>query len=487
MQKQEKKLGLVSVTALGIGAIIGSGIFSALPNAVSIVGINVIWCMIGAAFMVFATAVPMLTSTSTIPSAAGQYMTVSRIVSPYMGVLDILAVILRCFLMALMGNVFATYFVTLVPMDTTIVSIGVMTIFAIINLFGIEGGASTQNILVFVLIFSLLLFIGYGLMFDVDAARVSGAIPEPVEVAPMTFITFGGIVGLFVNALSGGSTAIQIADKMKNPRRDIVLSYVLSTGIVLVLYILMGVVTVNVSGSTTIASLANIAEVVMPTPVYLFFMVGGALFALATTINALLLGCSHMLGRFADDMFLPAIFAKKNKAGTRPAGILTYYVLIVGITLLKLDIFTLLNISSALTVFATVLYIIPSLFIEKKFPHSYKRALFHPSRGVLLGFVGISLVMGVWQIYSMLTTTAPAVWMSLGATLVLTYVYFFARIAYLKKRGIDLVQNMRTMLPEWIETEARFKAEDDNSAKPQVEADVIHEDVEFGYSMGNTL
>lgn len=55
---------------------------------------------------------------------------------------------------------------------------------------------------------------------------------------------------------------------------------------------------------------------VFPAPIYLFFVIGGAWFALLTTLNGTLSWTTRSLQRAAMDGWLPEACAKENKGGT---------------------------------------------------------------------------------------------------------------------------------------------------------------------------
>ena len=50
--KEKKKIGLIGALLMGIGCIVGSGIFGTLPTVIAEYGSGVIWALLGAAFVV---------------------------------------------------------------------------------------------------------------------------------------------------------------------------------------------------------------------------------------------------------------------------------------------------------------------------------------------------------------------------------------------------------------------------------------------------
>lgn len=85
---------------------------------------------------------------------------------------------------------------------------------------------------------------------------------------------------------NGAANVINLSADSKNPKRDIPLSVLLTAGICCLIYFLLGFVSSNVitfeeaSGAT----LGTIAQKVLPGGLYIFFVAGGAIFALSTSL-----------------------------------------------------------------------------------------------------------------------------------------------------------------------------------------------------------
>ncbi len=74
----------------------------------------------------------------------------------------------------------------------------------------------------------------------------------------------------------------------KNPKKDIPFCIVAGTIIVTLLYIGVGVAAAGVFPVEEVAgqNLSAVAKEIFPTPLYIFFIVGGAMIALVTSLNA---------------------------------------------------------------------------------------------------------------------------------------------------------------------------------------------------------
>ena len=56
---EKKKIGLIGALLMGIGCIVGSGIFGSLPTVANEYGAGVVWALVGAAFVVVLRALSM--------------------------------------------------------------------------------------------------------------------------------------------------------------------------------------------------------------------------------------------------------------------------------------------------------------------------------------------------------------------------------------------------------------------------------------------
>ena len=91
---------------------------------------------------------------------------------------------------------------------------------------------------------------------------------------------------------------------------------VFSTLLVAIFYALVGIVAACVLPVEEVAgvNISVVAKSVFPAPIYLFFVIGGAWFALLTTLNGTLSWTTRSLQRAAMDGWLPEACAKEIRA-----------------------------------------------------------------------------------------------------------------------------------------------------------------------------
>lgn len=140
---------------------------------------------------------------------------------------------------------------------------------------------------------------------------------EPGAIMPNGAISFFTASALLYFPMGGAKFVAELGGEIKDPGKTIPRSMFLSTGIVAVFYALMGVVAAGVlpveevAGKTLVVS----AKEIFPTSVYLFFVIGGALFALATTLNGTLSWITKGLFVASKEGWFPESLADTNKHG----------------------------------------------------------------------------------------------------------------------------------------------------------------------------
>ena len=445
-----KKIGLLTATLLAVGNMIGSGILGTLPSAVSMAGNMTFVCIIVAAVNVFFSYFALMIVCGVLPANAGPYLYLTRLVHPAMAIFEILSRLCQFFLIALMGTIFSGYFTTLFPKaDPMLVSVLVIAAFGLLNLFGINAAAKVGNVLVVMLFASFMLFSYYGL--TVDTSTIASYVPA--EAKPLTGVMVGTVSALFVTTLTGGLIVGEIADTLERPEKNIVKAFTYSIVIVAVIYTIMSFATARAAGQTSFDSLAAIAEQVMPRGAFYFFIICGAMFAVLTTINALIIQTSFYFDVFAEDKLLPEMFNRKNKQGVRFWNVLLTTACPILILLFKLDIFTLLAVTSVLLLFVTLIKLVIPLLIEKKYPNAYRKAYLHPPFRVMVVFVIIAAALNIYSGVATVLSTPGTIWMVMLALIGVFAVYYFARRAYLKRKGIDLDQILSTPPQSWLDLE----------------------------------
>lgn len=179
---------------------------------------------------------------------------------------------------------------------------------------GIRASATFNGIMVLLKLAVVFLVIGFGLQY-VTAANLTPFIPANTGA----FGAFGwsGIVrasGVVFFAYIGFDCVSAAAQEAKNPQRNVPIGILGSLGLCTVLYVLMCIVMTGVTKYTNLAVTQPVAVAVMAMGPNLGWLVKlthlGATLGLATVVLGLLLGQSRIFYAMSRDGMLPPLFAK---------------------------------------------------------------------------------------------------------------------------------------------------------------------------------
>ena len=187
---------------------------------------------------------------------------------------------------------FAQHFIALVPgAPEKAVALGVATFFIGLVFFGVDLAAKVQNLLVIALIAALVVFAVFGFPYVDLGNYFSNADGMFLSDGIGGFLTAVAYLGF---ATGGATVILDSSAECKNSAKNIPFVIVVSTCGVALLY---GLVATVASGVLPVPEVANqpltlVANIVLPGPVYIFFIACGALFALTPPLNFQMLSAS---------------------------------------------------------------------------------------------------------------------------------------------------------------------------------------------------
>ena len=241
----KRALSLLDSMMINIGSMIGSGIFL-VPATLALYLhssglVMVVWIVGGIVSLFGALSVAELGAL--YPRAGGLYVYLSEAYGPLWGFLygwTAFAVIMTGAISAV-GVGFATYlghFIPLSEVGIKIVAIASIVLLTAVNCFGVKAGALVQNGFTFLKIATLGAFVLLGLVWNGGTIHHPTA---PLESAPMSDLAgpFGLALVAVLWSYDGWIEITYVAGEVKNPRRNIPLSLILSTMFVVVIYTLV--------------------------------------------------------------------------------------------------------------------------------------------------------------------------------------------------------------------------------------------------------
>ncbi len=311
MSTPNKSLGFWAGVSIGIGGMIGAGIFSILGVVAEVSGAALpLSFMIGGIIALFASYSYTKLGVR-YPSVGGavQFLVQGFGDGLLSGGLNIFQYIAYIIAIALYANGFAGYAMTFLPPETPhffykVWAVGVVLFFTGINFLGSAAMGKAETFIVAIKVAILFLFVGAGIFHIHPEALSTAHWPQTTHIlfgAGVLFIGYEGF-GLITNA----------AGDMQNPRRELPRSLYTAVLLVILIYV---TVAVTVIGNLNIPSLVAakdyaLAEAAKPFLGHFGFLLISiaALFSTSSAVNATLFGAANVAYQIAKDGELPKVF-----------------------------------------------------------------------------------------------------------------------------------------------------------------------------------
>lgn len=456
MTNTKQKMGLFSCILMAIGSIIGASIFATTPIAIKIVGGNgIVLGFILAAVVVVLRTLPELIMSAALPANGASYMYLTRLVNPYLGALDAFnELMVGVMKIATMSLTFAVYFKMLIPaIPEQVTAIACIILFTIISTYGVRASSSVQNIAVVVLLIALAAFIFGG----IGAATVSFA---EVISTTVQLSSLWAAMGIMHGSLIGANVLIYAAEDIEDPGKNIPISFAVSTGITAIIYAIMAYVCVAVMPNFyEIDNLATVAGKFLGSAMLVFFIAGGTLLAVVTSINSAMLMFSRINFSAARDGLFPYQVCKSNQYN---APFVSLWIIAAVATFFIVSGFNLNDVVKITTIPGLLLS--PILFlgvfrIKKFYPNCYKNSFLKTPHWLNCVFSVIAMAVCFSLGYYVLFQMEAKNWISMIVYYALAVVYTIWRVSYIKKtEGVNLFEKMRTTYQPWEAREEAAKA-----------------------------
>ncbi|MFC6823523.1 amino acid permease [Halopelagius fulvigenes] len=355
MQKAlERDLGLYSVLAISIGAMVGSGIFILPALAVKIAGPAVILAYVIAGLLVLPAALSKSEMATAMPEAGGTYLYIERGMGPLLGTVAGLGTWFSLSFkgaLALVGGVPYLLLLFDVPSDiVTPVALALAAVLVLVNLFGAKQTGRLQVGIVAVMLAALVWF-------------AVGGTPSVQQTNYRPFLTggVGGLLaatGLVFVSYAGVTKIASVAEEVEDPDRNIPLGIVGSLAFTTLLYTLIVAVMVGVTDPGSIAEsatpMAVAAEATLGTAGVVAIVVAAVL-ALVSTANAGILSSSRYPFAMSRDNLVPSSLSVVSDRFGTPSTSIT----LTGVVLLLLIAFVpILDIAKLASAFQILVFVL---------------------------------------------------------------------------------------------------------------------------------
>ena len=304
----KKAFGLWSAVFIGIGAMVGAGIFIVIGEAGSIAG-NIVWLS-----FVFGGIIALLSGYSlaklalAFPSRGGiiEYLVQEFGINIFSGAMGVLFYFSQLIALAAVSKSFGTYSSELFFGNeslSNIFGVGIILLFMIINLLGAYFVAKSENLIVIIKLAILVIF---------TIAALFTIKPEYLAISktpPLTGMLFA--IGLTFFAYQGFSVITNTIEDMKNPK-DILKAMILAILIVMILYVATSIAVLGNLSLEEVIKAKDYALALAAKPVFgdigFKIMAIAALIATASAINATLYAVTQISYVLAKEGNLPEVY-----------------------------------------------------------------------------------------------------------------------------------------------------------------------------------
>ncbi|MER7453562.1 APC family permease [Nocardia beijingensis] len=297
-----RRLGLADSVVIGLGAMVGAGIFAALAPAADAAGSWLLVALAVAAVVAYCNATSSARLAARYPVSGGTYVYGRERLGRLWGYLAgwgfVAGKTASCAAMALTVGSYAW------PEQAHAVAVGAVVAITAINYTGVQKSAFATRVLVGVVLAVLAAVIVIGLLGTHSAAT---ALPD--RIGPRDVLT---AAGLLFFAFAGYARIATLGEEVLEPQRTIPRAIMIALALALAVYALVAVATLSVLGSAGLAAatdplarMVSVAGVPAAAPVVRI----GAVLAAAGSLLALILGVSRTVLAMARDRYLPGALA----------------------------------------------------------------------------------------------------------------------------------------------------------------------------------
>lgn len=248
-----RRLNLADAIAIGLGSMIGAGVFAVWAPALGAAGSGILIALAIAALVAFANATSSAQLAAVHPVAGGTYAYARAEIGPWSGfIAGWCFVIGKTASSAAMAMTFAAY----AAPEGWRVPVAVLAVAALVavNCFGITRTALLTRILV------VITLLGLAVVTAAGATAAPGQTPGALPDATLYGVLQGA--GLLFFAFAGYARIATMGEEVTDPARTIPRAIVFALSGAVVVYVVIGITVVSTLGADAISSAHPLADVV---------------------------------------------------------------------------------------------------------------------------------------------------------------------------------------------------------------------------------
>ncbi len=331
---KKKAFGLWSAVFLGIGSMVGAGIFVLLGEAGAIAG-NLVWVS-----FIIGGIVALLSGYSlgklaiAYPSRGGiiEYLVQCYGEGFFSGSISILLYLSALVALAMVAKTFGTYATMMLFNHYSIFWVDIFTIvvlftFMMINLLGSSTTAFSENIIVIFKLAVLIIFTIATFFYINPELLLPKNAPPPFNILAS--------VGLTFFAYEGFRVITNTVEDLENPKKNVLRAMIIAISLVMVLYV---AVTIAVFGNLPLEEIIKAKDYVLAEaakPAFgekgFIIMSIAALVSTASSINANLYAVTNVTYQMAKEGQLPKVYQKNVLKSTEGLIISTFIIMLLAL------------------------------------------------------------------------------------------------------------------------------------------------------------
>jgi len=345
MAQLRRELGVFGATMMGLGSILGTGVFVSIGIASGIVGPAVILAIMIAAGVALCNALNSAQLAANHSVSGGTYEYGYKYLNSWFGfTAGWMFLLAKSASAATAALGFGGYFLNLIGVNTAdaLVPLGLIAVvvLTVIVLSGLRRSTITNTVIVSVTVIVLVLFVIGGLptwvansgdnldpFFNPDGNPIANLL----QAAALMFVAY-----------TGYGRIATLGEEVREPRRVIPRAIILTMIVTMTLYISVAIIGVGAVGTDVLAGSAQTQAAPLEIAAYQFGMplvaqvvAVGAITAMLGVLLNLLLGLSRVLLAMGRRRDMPAVTARINEANSTPyVAVVIIALLIAGLVLI---------------------------------------------------------------------------------------------------------------------------------------------------------
>lgn len=304
-----RAVGLLSLTAIAVNGMVGSGIFVLPAQVAKLLGPAGLSAYLAAGMAAGLIILCFAEVGALFDRSGGPYLYAHAAFGSFVGFeIGWMMLLARVTAMAAISNAFSSYLGFFWPwagsgVGRVMVIVGAIAVLAIINYRGVQYGTWTINLLTVSKLAPLLIFVVAGLFFLDPHRPPAWTIPQPAALRQASL--------LLIFAYGGFEFAVVPGEEVIRPRRNIPIALLTAIAFVAGLYVLIQFVAQGTLPDLALSPtpLASASRAFLG-PLGGILLTAGAVFSTTGTNSALMLVTPRILFAMAEAGQLPRIFAR---------------------------------------------------------------------------------------------------------------------------------------------------------------------------------